>query len=233
LLRFDDPIDFFSPLRITVRAIHFIGFMLTGAGTKPALTDEISTQRGTMSDASQENEPRVSRASRALQRQARGGIPLNPDKPLEVPAALQAHVNEVMPAPTANPKGVLAEFKAKRLTRKAALDQLTVYYDAQLDVVKTRLAETIRVRKAEATLKAEEFLQVLNNEHIEFLTELGLRNEDMRNRAFIKLNEQTTKSLREVENASWPTEMIDMTLEAMIARYKKFMGKLASDLEDK
>jgi hypothetical protein len=138
-----------------------------------------------------------------------------------------------MPAPTANPKGVLAEFKAKRLTRKAALDQLTVYYDAQLDVVKTRLAETIRVRKAEATLKAEEFLQVLNNEHIEFLTELGLRNEDMRNRAFIKLNEQTTKSLREVENASWPTEMIDMTLEAMIARYKKFMGKLASDLEDK
>jgi len=99
--------------------------------------------------------------------------------------------------------------------------------------VKARLTETVRVRKAEASLKAEEFLQILNNEHIGFLTELGLKNEDMRNRAFFQLNEQTAKMMRQVEGANWPPEMIDTTLSAIAERYSKFMRKLTADLEDR
>ena len=74
------------------------------------------------------------------------------------------------------PEGIVAGFKAKQILRKAALQQMEVWYGTQLDIARHRLTEVSRVKKAQTTVIAEQFLRNLDQQHLEYLTDLGLRN---------------------------------------------------------
>jgi hypothetical protein len=159
-------------------------------------------------------------------------LPLHPDRPLEVPAAIQPPAEEVArpDGELARPEGVVMQYRANQLARKAALQHLNVWYRAQLDVARHRLGEVARVRKAEATLLAEQFLQSINSQHLQFLTDLGLRNEEARNRAFLALGDQTAKALREIQSRDWPASMLDLTIDAVLERHQRFFEKIAREL---
>jgi hypothetical protein len=152
-------------------------------------------------------------------------LPLHPDRPLEVPASIQPP-----PEPVAKPDGVVTQYKANKITRRAALEHLEVWYKAQLEVARHRLTEVARVRKAEATQLAEQFLHSINSQHLQFLAELGLRNEDARNRAFLALGDQTSNALREIQERDWPPQMIESTIQAVMDRYSRFFAKLSHEL---
>lgn len=187
-----------------------------------------------MADLNQDPEPQRSdwtHASRALQRHSRDtNLPLDPNQPLAVPESLRPHSEAVTPAPVKKPDGVVASYKANKIERKAALAQLDVWYEAQLEVTKTRLAEVVRVRKAEATVLAEQFLRSLNDQHLQFLTDLGLRSERARSDALLKLGDQTTETMRQLQGRDWPPEMVEEMLGVVIARHRAFMKKLSHDL---
>ncbi len=173
-----------------------------------------------------EDKPKWERTNRALQKQeSQRDLPLNPDRPMEVPGALQGPANAV-----AKPDGIVANFKANKITRRAALEHLEVWYNAQLDVAKHRLAEVARVRKAEASLIAEQFLQSLDSQHLEFLIDLGLRNEATRHKAFKALGDQTAQTLKELEGRDWPEKLLEETIQGVIDRHRKFFAKIIQDL---
>jgi hypothetical protein len=110
------------------------------------------------------------------------------------------------------------------------MEYLEVWYRARLEVARHRLSEVARVRKAEATLLAEQFLHGINSQHLEYLTSLGLRNEEVRTRAFIQLSDQTAAALREIQSRDWPQPMLDRTVEAILDRHEKFFRKVAEEL---
>jgi hypothetical protein len=117
-----------------------------------------------------------------------------------------------------------------RLARNAALEHLDAWYQAQLGIVHHRLAEVARVRQAEATLLAEQFLEGINAQHIEFLTELGLRTNAARDRAVIALHDQTTATLREIQTRDWPPVLLEQAIAGIIERNQRFFHKLNNEL---
>jgi len=159
-------------------------------------------------------------------------LPLHPDRPLDVPASIQPPAEEVArpDGDTARPEGIVMQYRANQLAKKAAVQHLSLWYRAQLDVARHRLGEVARVRKAEATLLAEQFLQSINSQHLQFLTDLGLRSEETRNRALLALGDQTAQALREIQRRDWPASMIEVTINAVLERHQRFFEKLVREL---
>jgi hypothetical protein len=162
----------------------------------------------------------------SLKRQAMDvAIPVARERQVPVPTGLHAPTDG-----SERPDGVIAQFKANRVSRRAAMEYLEVWYRAQLEVARHRLSEIARVRRAEATLLAEQFLHGINSQHLEYLTSLGLRNEEVRMRAFIQLSDQTSAALREIQGRDWPQQMVDRTVQAILERQEAFFRKLTQEL---
>ncbi|MGH7985983.1 MAG: hypothetical protein ACREQX_06825 [Candidatus Binataceae bacterium] len=96
------------------------------------------------------------------------------------------------------PRTVIERYRARQLERKIAAEQLEAYHLAWLDQVKHQLKEAVRTRTAEATQAAEQFLYELNQKHLGFMAELGLKNVDTRQKILMELSEQTARRLEEV-----------------------------------
>ncbi len=145
-----------------------------------------------------------SKIDRALEKSRRENLPLHPDRPLDVPGQLHGPDAENV----AKPDGVIASFKANKIERRAALEHLEVWYKTSLDVAKHRLGEVARVRKAEATVIAEQFLQNLDQLHLQYLMDLGLRNEAARQKALLDRSSKRSKTGRpfpSTTKAAWPS----------------------------
>lgn len=133
----------------------------------------------------------------------------------------------------AQPQGVIAKFKANAITRKATLRYLEEYYDRQLEAAQHQLVEVVRVRKAEATAVAEQMLESINSQQMQFLVEVGLRNEAVRQKALIALNDQTSATLKQILEADWPQALRTQAVDGILERNRKFFSKLMTDLGEK
>jgi hypothetical protein len=131
------------------------------------------------------------------------------------------------------PEGVIANFKANAITKKAAVTYLKMYYEQQLDASRHHLQELVRVRKAESTAVAEQMLASINSQQMRFLVDVGLKNEAVRNDALVQLNNQTSATLRQIVTADWPETLRQQAIEGIIERNGKFFGKLMTDLGEK
>lgn len=154
------------------------------------------------------------------------------------PTEMGAMLPTSSPDPTSagapdKPEGVIAGFQAGRIQRKAALQQMEAWYGAQLDIAKHRLTEVARVKKAQTTVIAEQFLRNLDQQHLEYLTNLGLRNTNARGEALIKLGDQTAKTLKELEDRDWPPALVEQTIKGVIDLHERFFGKLMEELGEK
>jgi hypothetical protein len=134
------------------------------------------------------------------------------------------------PSPIATPEGIIAKFKMNQVAKKAAIAHLESWYGAQLDVVRHQLTEVARVKKAETSLLAEQFLSSINAQHLEFLADLGLRNEGARSKALIQLAEQTSQTLKEISSRDWPPALQEQTINGVLQRNETFFKKLVNEL---
>jgi len=165
-----------------------------------------------------------SEVNKQLARRERGDLPLNPDRPLEVPASLSQSASGIQ-----SPDGVIANFKANLIQRRAALQQIRAYADEQLNVVKHMLSEASRVRRTEITLKAEEFLRDLSARHLANLQQIGLQNIAMHNNVVEDLMNEVSKTLGQFSGADWPEALKQDAIGSVMKQYKRFLDQL--DLE--
>lgn len=130
------------------------------------------------------------------------------------------------------PDGIIHKYKANKVAKRAAIAHLETWYASRLEVAKHHLTEVARVRKAESTMVADQFLRHLNAQNLEYLTTLGLANESVRSRALLALNDQTSETLKQIQTRDWPEPLIDSAIHGVLERQKKFMDKLINELGD-
>jgi hypothetical protein len=179
-----------------------------------------------------DNKKDWTQVSRALQRRhSDTTMPLNPERPLEVPQklgrALESGGNS---SAVEKPDGFIANYKANKIEREAAIDHLKVWYQSQLEVAKHQLHEVVRVRKAQASIQAEQFLRSLDQQHLEYLADLGLRNMTTRQRMLLELGDQTSSILAEVVDRDWPPEMMEQTVMSIIELRQRHFDKIMQEL---
>ena len=129
-------------------------------------------------------------------------------------------------------EGVIANFKAGRIQKRAAVAFLNEFYDRQLEAAKHHLGEAVRIRKAQSTQAAEQFLQLINSQHVEFLNQIGMRNFRAAGDALTELAKTTHELLQQVAEASLPDMLAQDTVESILARYRRFRDKLTHELGD-
>ena len=144
------------------------------------------------------------------------GQPIVPDAPM-------AHDSQDI-------KGVIAEYKAGKIKKKAALDAYEKISKAQLTLLEHQLGEAVKSKKAEATMIAKEFLAKLDADYQLVLQGIGVANEKARQETLLHLGNQTSRSLKEVQEADWPQFMVLETVKVITARYKKFLDQIQQDL---
>ena len=159
-------------------------------------------------------------------RAASEALPLQPSGIHEPEVGLQRPT----PGSTVKPEGVIANLKANAITRKAAVDYLRMYYEQQLEASRHHLTEVVRVRKAESTAVAEQMLASINSQQMQFLVDVGLRNEEVRGRALMQLNDQVSATLRQVMSADWPDPLREQAINGIYDRQRKFFERLMTDL---
>jgi len=133
------------------------------------------------------------------------------------------------PERPADPKGIIHQYKAVKIGRGVALQKLAAWHQAELEVVKIRLIEAVRVNKAQAYFQAEQFLASLEADHRAHLADLGIRNDAVRNEAAERLLTELSKSLRRLHEGNYPDTLRDETIQRMVENYRKSLDKIYHD----
>ena len=145
--------------------------------------------------------------------------------------ALQSHRQvQTHEGTVATPDSAIAKFKANTIQRKAALEAVTIWYRAQLDVARHAVAEAARVKKAEVSKIAEQILMSLDEEHLKYLVSLGLRNFEVRSNSLKQLGDVTARSLKEIESSDWPPHLIEKTIEGVLQQHERLFDQILSEL---
>ena len=128
------------------------------------------------------------------------------------------------------PEGIVASFQGKRLKKRAALQAMHHYYTAQLEVAKHTFEEAVRAKKADVSLVTTEFLDRLNERYMSHLAKLGLRLFGVRNEALMKLNDQTSATMKEIQEKDWPESLRKKMMDGVMQNYDRFFKKVLEEL---
>ena len=146
---------------------------------------------------------------------------------MNAPADMQQHP---MVQRFGGTKGLMMEFRAGKIRRGATISALKAWHSGQLEVAKAQIQQAVRVHTAQASVQAERFLESLNQEYLAYLGELGLKNTAERQQMIIRLNEQTSRSLRQVMDADWPQNMKDGAIASITRMHEAFADKLLQEV---
>jgi hypothetical protein len=133
---------------------------------------------------------------------------------------------------TDEPRGILAKFQKQILSRKASIEALKARYDSELEFLTHKLSKACQVEKAKIDVMAEQFLQELDAQNLQVLSELGLRNKETRERALLALTESTVAKLKEVQEKDWPPTLIDSVVGELLALRKRVVDEIMAELGD-
>jgi len=128
------------------------------------------------------------------------------------------------------PEGIIASFQAKKLKKRAALHAINHFYSAQLEVAKHTFEEAVRAKKADTELVTREFLDRLNERYIAHMTKLGISNVGVRNDAIVKLTDQLSATMREIQEKDWPEVLRKKALDGVTENFDRFFKKLMEEL---
>ena len=148
-------------------------------------------------------------------------VPSTPS--LDTPQAAPAH--QLMER-FGNPKGLIMQVRAGAIQRSAAVDALKIWHRGQLAVAEVQVNEAVRIHTKKARVDAERFLARIDNDYLEYLGELGLRNVGRRQEMLVRLGDQTSKTLAEIQDADWPPTMKDQAVKKVMKMHEDFADKL-------
>ena len=80
--------------------------------------------------------------------------------------------------------------------------------------------------------RAEQYLASLEAEHREHLTDLGIRNDSVRNEGAQRLLTELSKSLKQLQEGDFPEVLREETIQRLIENYRKSLDKIFYDPAD-
>ncbi len=150
---------------------------------------------------------------------------LVPAEHSSVPVAL------TIPAPTSDEsQGILVQWKAKQLGRKAALEAVAAQYESKLEILKHTLTEAVHVQKTRVDVAAKEYLERLDAKHLELLAQFGMRNAATRWKAVTDLTDMAVVQVRQVQGKEWPEPLVKDTISKIFALRERVAGEIMKEL---
>ena len=150
---------------------------------------------------------------------------LVPTEHSSVPVAL------TIPAPSSDEsRGILVQWKAKQLGRRAALEAVAAQYESKLEILKHTLTEAVHVQKTRVDVAAKEYLERLDAQHLELLAQFGMRNAATRWKAVTDLTDMAVAQFKEVQGKEWPEWLVKDTIAKIFALRERVAGEIMKEL---
>jgi hypothetical protein len=156
----------------------------------------------------------------------KGDSSLEPTSPQDKPlAGLDEHADQLR----AERLDLLGRFKARSIDRKTALQKITVIYDTQLEAMKHALKRALEVENQKVDLIAKKYIYDITEEHLRDMQQMGIHNFKARMDTLLKLNLETAALMKSAEQQDVPEKLREMTLDAIIRKYKDFYARLMAE----
>lgn len=129
-------------------------------------------------------------------------------------------------------KGVVALWKNNRMHRKAVLRAIELHYEGQLDVLAHSIKKAVVERKAGIDAQTQIFLTELNQQYLETMTQLDIRNMVARQDAIRQATEATMRKVNELKESKgdWPEEVIQMTIKSYFELLRRVVARNMQEL---
>ena len=114
--------------------------------------------------------------------------------------------------------------------RKATLQALQEQYNSALTIYKHHLQNVVMGQNARDDTSITPRTRALDQEYLEVLAELGLRNKSVRERTLIELTDMTANRLKEVQEKDWPKALKDSVIDDLIALRQRFSDEMMKEL---
>lgn len=147
---------------------------------------------------------------------ARAGEVLPPDSP-----------GEIMPSLPAEPRGLLARFKAGQISRAYAVQHLKEIADGRIEMVRIQVKLAVKAGTAAAKENCDKFLTQLANEHMKWIGELGLENIERYNELTANLQDITHRDVENVKAKPWSDLLKEQAIDRIMEMNAQFAAKLA------
>jgi len=128
-----------------------------------------------------------------------------------------------------SPSGIIARVQSDQIKRKAGLSFDREWYEAQLKVSKHQLQKAVELKIKETDADVERLLTDISRKHLEYLTEMGLRNSDQREEALERLSDQTATRIKRLQSKDWPEMLMEQTINGVIELHQRFFDKILAD----
>lgn len=127
------------------------------------------------------------------------------------------------------PSGPIAKIKSEQIKSKAALEFDKDWYNAQLEVSKHQLRRAVELKIKETDADIERLLTDISRKHLQYLTEMGLKNSEQREEALERLADQTAQRIKRLQGKDWPESLIEQTVNGVIELHQRFFDKILED----
>lgn len=130
------------------------------------------------------------------------------------------------------PQGVVEKYQAGRIRKEAVLEYFREHYKTRLGMVKRELKAAARQHDALVTTKTEQWIEEINNEHMEFLGQVKLSTQQKRSALLRKLGDQITQDLRQLQErrGEWPDSMVEDQIDRNWEIYERMADEITEEL---
>jgi hypothetical protein len=128
-----------------------------------------------------------------------------------------------------SPNGLISRVQSEQIKNKAGLEFDRKWYEAQLEVSKHQLKRAVELKIKETDADIERLLTDISRRHLQYLTEMGLRNSEQREEALEQLSDQTAARIKRLQGKDWPESLIEQTINGVIELHQRFFDKILAD----
>lgn len=129
----------------------------------------------------------------------------------------------------AEPEGILAQYRAKKIRQDTALKMMKEYHHSQLEVSKHQFMKAVELKKRLTDIDADKILEEMNQQYFSFLQQLGMKNIKERMELLLQLNIQSSQLLAQIDEEDWPEQMKRKTVEQIFQLQERFENKIMKE----
>lgn len=150
-------------------------------------------------------------------------------RPVATPATPLAPIETQIEEIRQKKLGIIGAFKRSGIERRAALTQLQELHSAQLESTKHALEAALMIDKRRIDVIADKYIFHLDEEYLNDLRELGIKNFEGRMSALLQLNSTAARLMEAAEAQDVPQAMKQTTLQGIIKKHQEFFDRVMAE----
>jgi len=122
------------------------------------------------------------------------------------------------------------DWQEGRMTRKLALARLAELHMGQMEVLKKKVKEGVRIQVTQVENRARDIMEEMDREYLNGMVLLEIQNAGERIDALSKLNDIICAKIAEIRGKNWPQEMKDEAVDQAFALKARVATRIMKEL---